>query len=176
MQTRMGRIEELFDQYSDSIYRYARYSLPSWIDARDVVQEVFLRAFRSWPEFQGRDLKTWVFRIARNYIYDELRKKRRRHELESTHQANERAVELDTLVELEDALEGLPPAYRQVLLLRWMQDLTVADTAKVLGWSESKVRITFHRARKQFREVLEADVNPSGESRKGGVANDWKGR
>lgn len=149
-------ITALFDEYADKIFRYARYSLPSDIDPRDVVQEVFLRAFRSWHEFQGdSEPKTWLFRIARNHIYDLLRKKRRQRAHELNHETMEGSILMESIIELEDALTGLQPAYQQVLNLRWIQHMSVPEVAQVLGWSEVKVRITFHRAKKKLQELLQ---------------------
>jgi len=164
-------ITTLFDEHADSIYRYARYCLPPDIDARDIVQEVFLRAFRSWHEFQGEaSPKTWLFRIARNHIYDLLRKKRsqRAHELRG--EFVEGSNHLDTIIELEDALVGLQPAYQQVLNLRWIQDMSVPEVASVLGWSETKVRVTFHRAKKKLREVLQETTDSLSKQSEGGDA------
>ncbi|QSO46080.1 RNA polymerase sigma factor [Alicyclobacillus mengziensis] len=82
-------IRQLFDEYADSLYRYAKYSLPPDMDARDVVQEVFLRAFRSWHGFQGQSsAKTWLYQIARNHIYDLLRKKPSTGDYEPYHQCH----------------------------------------------------------------------------------------
>ena len=151
-------ISELFLLHSNSIYRYAKYCLPRDIDSKDVVQEVFLRAFRSWDEFQGNsDPKTWLFSIARNHIYDLLRKKKRErmHEIFQSTRPQEGSENLNTIIELEDALSRLHPNYRQILVLRLIQDLSIPDIAKVLDWSESKVRITFHRARKKLQAELQ---------------------
>jgi len=154
-------ITRLFDEHADSIYRYARYCLPPDIDARDVVQEVFLRAFRSWHEYKGdAGPKTWLFRIARNHIYDVLRKKRLQRERELSGDFVHGSVQMDTIIELEDALAGLQPAHQQVLNLRWIQDMSVPEAASVLGWSETKVRVTFHRAKKKLREILQEKTEP----------------
>ncbi len=148
-------IRQLFDEYADSLYRYAKYSLPPDIDARDVVQEVFLRAFRSWHGFQGQSsAKTWLYQIARNHIYDLLRKKRRERTHTETHVVFDGVTNMETLIELEDALSRLQPSHREVLNLRWLQDMSIAEVSEVLGWSESKVRVTFHRAKHKLREML----------------------
>lgn len=149
-------IRTLFEQHADAIYRYAKYSLPRGIDAKDVVQEVFLRAFQGWGDFNGKaDPKTWLFKIARNYIYDLLRKKQRQRIYEANMPKSDGFAELDTMIELEDVLRRLKLSHRQVLNLRWIQGMTVTETAQVLGWSQSKVRLTFHRARKKLHELLQ---------------------
>lgn len=169
-------IRKLFLEYGDSLYRYARYSLPSDIDARDVVQEVFLRAFKSWAEFRGQaSPKTWLFRIARNYIYDLLRQRKRHRSLEIQIHLSPGSVELDTLIELEDALGRLRQDFQQVLNLRWIQDMTVSETAEILGWSETKVRVTFHRAKRRLQGILRDDpVIGAESSQTGGAAINGK--
>lgn len=148
-------IHRLFEQYADDIYRYAKYSLPPDLDAKDVVQEVFLRAFRHWSDFKGvANPKTWLFKISRNYIYDLMRKRVRQRSHEIISSKENGAVALDTLIELEDALQRLQESYRQVLNLRWIQGMSVSETTDVLGWSDAKVRITFHRAKKKLKESL----------------------
>lgn len=153
-------IENLFDLYADEIYRFARYSVPQSVDAKDVVQEVFLRAYRAWGKYRkDANPRTWLFQIARNYIYDLLRKKRVEHEYLQKHKpdVSDVSVPLDTLIEFEDAVSKLSPDKRQVFVLRGIQDFSVQDTAQILEWSESKVKTTFHRAIQDLRKSLGED-------------------
>src|SRR5690349_16975295 len=70
-------IHSLFDLYANDIYRYARFTLQDHAEAKDVVQEVFLRAFRQWDRFRhDSSYKTWLLSITRNYMYDVLRKRK----------------------------------------------------------------------------------------------------
>lgn len=150
-------IEHLFELYADEIYRYARYSTPESVDAKDVVQEVFLRAIRSWDSFR-RDAspRTWLFQIARNYIYDLLRKKRVERSYLEKHKPDlsEVSVPFETLVVLEQAVTQLTHDKREVFTLRGVQDFSIQETAKILGWSQSKVKTTFHRAIRDLRFIL----------------------
>lgn len=170
-------IEELFALYADDIYRYARYSAPSSVDAKDVVQEVFLRAFRSWGTFrQESNSKTWLFQIARNYIFDLLRKKRTEIEYQEKHKPDlsDVSVPLDTLLELEDAVSHLKPDHRQVFVLRCVQDLTIEETSAILGWSQSKVKTTLHRAIRELRQSL-GDATEFNSSMKVGEEHEYRG-
>lgn len=150
-------IEQLFELYSDEIYRYARYTAPKSVDAKDVVQEVFLRAIRSWDSYR-RDAspRTWLFQIARHYMYDLLRKKRIEQSYLEKHKPDisDVSVSLDTLVALEEEVAKLPHDKRQVFTLRGIQEFSVQETANILGWSESKVKTTFHRAIRDLRQSL----------------------
>jgi RNA polymerase sigma-70 factor (ECF subfamily) len=156
-------IRQLFEEHADGIYRYVSYSLPSHIDARDVVQEVFLRAYQGWDGFQHKSSpKTWLYRIARNYIYDLLRKQYR----ETSHVGyletgvSVEPQELQTMVEYEDVLRQLPDLHRQVVVLRAVEGLNVRDTARILGCSEGSVRLIFYRARKRLQRLLSENTTP----------------
>lgn len=150
-------IETWFELYSDEIYKFARYAAPKSVDPKDVVQEVFLRAFRSWNSFRDDSSpKTWLFKIARNYIYDLLRKKRTEMNYLERHRPDlsEVSVPLDTLIELEEALSELTPDKRQVFVLRGIQDLSIEETALILDWTQAKVKTTFYRAVHDLRNLL----------------------
>lgn len=86
MQNDKEAIKLLYDKYAVEIYRYARLTIGNSVDAHDVVQEVFFRAFKSWQEFR-RDAseRTWLMSIARNYIFDVLRSRRNDREFLSNY-------------------------------------------------------------------------------------------
>jgi RNA polymerase sigma-70 factor (ECF subfamily) len=148
----------LVELYRHDVFKYARYMLGSVIEAEDATQEIFTRVYQSWDRFaQLSQAQTWMWSIARNHIYDLLRKKKRESRLldrrTSAELSNIPSRE-SSLFELEDAIQGLRPAYRQVLILRYIQDKSISETATLLGWTESKVKVTAFRALKELREVL----------------------
>lgn len=164
-------LHALYRQYADDVYRYARMMLGNAPDAYDAVQEVFLRALRAWGSYRGEaSARTWLIRIAKNYLADVRRKRRveskyiSRRELQDVGREDGTA---DAVLEVEWALRQLRPAYRQVVVLRYIENLSVEETAQVLGWSASKVRTTAHRAmmelRRMWGEAPEGGVQP-GES------------
>jgi RNA polymerase sigma-70 factor, ECF subfamily len=149
-------IEELFHLYSSDVYRFARYLAPADVDGKDVVQEVFLRAFRGWNKQDISNPKAWLLQITRNYVFDLLRKKRVESNYKERHKPDlsRVSVPLNTLLELEDAVVHLKLDYRQVFILRCVHDLSVEETAAILGWSEAKVKTSLHRALKELRVAL----------------------
>lgn len=152
-------IHALFEQYGDDIYRYVRYTLGNSADAHDIVQDVFFKAFRSWASFRhDTSEKNWLMHIARNCIVD-LWRKRKKEKLtgenyEPPCQEDEYTT-IETMVFLEGALSNLKDSYRQVFVLRYINNLSVRDTATVLGWTEGKVRMTYHRAVAQLQKELQ---------------------
>ncbi|SFU87842.1 RNA polymerase sigma-70 factor, ECF subfamily [Alicyclobacillus macrosporangiidus] len=150
-------IEELFDSYASDVYRFVRYMIGDSPDIDDIIQEIFYRAYKSWHQFRGQaSAKTWLLRMARNYVIDQLRRTKRRPKYLDIADC-QIAVQHDPLarIEMEELILKLPAKYRQVIILRYVEACSVHDTAIVLGWSESKVRTCAHRALKMLRSILE---------------------
>jgi RNA polymerase sigma-70 factor (ECF subfamily) len=133
-------------------------------DARDVVQEAYLRAFRGLKRFRGdAQFSTWMYRITANCASTQLGKRNRhRHEelLDDAPLADEdpdrdpqqRADASNLRDRLNDALAELPPKLRAVVVLRDVYDLPHEDIAAELGISESAAKVRLHRARRKLRE------------------------
>ncbi len=135
-------------------------------DARDVVQESYLRAYRGLKRFRGdAQFTTWLYRITANCASTHLgRRARHRHDeladdapLADTDPDVDPAARTDaraTRERLTDALRGLPPRLRAVVVLRDVYDLPHEAIAAELGISESAAKVRLHRARKKLRENL----------------------
>jgi RNA polymerase sigma-70 factor (ECF subfamily) len=135
-------------------------------DARDVVQEVYLRVHKSLRRFRGdAQFKTWLHRITANCASTLLgRRNKHRHDPipEDVLIADE-SSELDPAAradagvlrnQLTDALRGLPPKLSAVVVLRDIYDFSHEAIAAELGISESAAKVRLHRARKRLREIL----------------------
>jgi RNA polymerase sigma-70 factor (ECF subfamily) len=135
-------------------------------DARDVVQESYLRAYRGLRRFRGdAQFSTWLYRITANCAATYLGKRgRHRHEelsddlpLESDRPAGNPEANLDHRARsdsLQEALRRLPPRLRAVVVLRDVYDLSHESIAAELGISESAAKVRLHRARRKLREDL----------------------
>jgi len=135
-------------------------------DARDVVQESYLRAFRGLKRFRGdAQFTTWLYRITANCASTHLgrRQKHRHDELvddapladaDPTHDPQMRTEGNATRNRLNAALLELPPRLRAVVVLRDVYDLPHEAIAAELGISESAAKVRLHRARKKLRETL----------------------
>jgi RNA polymerase sigma-70 factor, ECF subfamily len=134
-------------------------------DARDVVQEAYLRAYRGLPGFRGEaQFTTWLYRITANCAATYLgRRRRHRHEeLAEDGYADEHPdadpVALAEAGALRDRLTGavqeLPPRLRAVIVLRDVYDLPHEAIADELGISVTAAKVRLHRARKRLREQL----------------------
>jgi RNA polymerase sigma-70 factor (ECF subfamily) len=135
-------------------------------DARDVVQEAYLRAFRGLKRFRGdAQFSTWLYRITANCAATFLGKRgKHRHDelhddlsLEDLRPAGNPEVQIESAASrdrLQDALRRLPPRLRAVVVLRDVYDLPHESIAAELGISESAAKVRLHRARRKLREDL----------------------
>ncbi len=133
-------------------------------DARDVVQDAYLRAYRGLKRFRGdAQFTTWLYRITANCANTLLAKRsKHRHDelpdtVEDTDTERDPAARADVLVlrdELEEALAELSPTLRSVVLLRDVYELPHEQIAAELGISETAAKVRLHRARRQLKQRL----------------------
>lgn len=156
-------ITDWFDAYADDIYRFLVYYM-STPDVEDLVQEVFIKAINCYDSFNGKSSpKTWLISIARNLAIDEARRKKRQdwrrliktYEYKTENSPEETQVANETKQHLHQAISKLKRNYRDVIILRGIEELSVAETAAILKWPDKKVSLTFHRALKALRKKLE---------------------
>ncbi|RHW41518.1 RNA polymerase sigma factor [Neobacillus notoginsengisoli] len=163
-------ISEWFQQYSHDVYNFLIYYTGKR-DVEDLVQETFIKALKGLERFNyNSSPKTWLFTIARNLAIDDARKKKNRiwdkitrfeqqpegvdsETPETIFEANEQAEELLA------AIQKLKQNYREVVILRGIKELSVAETAAVLNWTEDMVRTNYHRALKVLRNQRGGGLN-----------------
>ncbi len=162
---------ELYDLFSEKIFRYIKLKVQSQQPAEDILQETFIKTWRALPKFkvEGGNFSAWLYKIAGNAVNDYFRKLYRAPE---TLELNEHIDVADSRsfleqVVLENDIESaklslaqLPSAYRQVLELRFIQDFTISEAAEILGKSNLAVRLAQHRALKQLRKII-SEINDS---------------
>jgi RNA polymerase sigma-70 factor, ECF subfamily len=167
--------ETLVRTYSPRLLSVARRIVSNDEEARDVVQDAFLSAFRNLPRFHGdAKLSTWLHRIVVNMSLMKLRTRKRRPEesiepllpafLADGHYAQkfptwgERADETLTRTETRELvrqrIDELPESFRTVLMLRDIEGLDTEETARALDTTVNAVKIRLHRARQALRTLL----------------------
>ncbi|GAA0307574.1 RNA polymerase sigma-70 factor (ECF subfamily) [Gracilibacillus halotolerans] len=163
-------ITDWFDAYANDVYRFLIYYTSS-ADVEDLVQEVFIKAIHHYDHFRGDSSpKTWLFSIARNVAIDQARKNNRKNWRSLIHlyedntdpSPEETKITKETVQELYEAIEKLKQSYRDVIILRAIKELSVKETAKILNWTDTKVRVTYHRALNVLKEQLK-EVHNEGE-------------
>jgi RNA polymerase sigma-70 factor (ECF subfamily) len=147
----------------DRTYTLAYRLTGSEEDARDVVQDTYLRAYRALPGFRGdAQVTTWLYRITANCAATQMGRRRRHHHepldlvVEAPDPAPaadpaERAVAADLCTTLEAAIAELPPRLRAVLVLRDVYDLPHDAIAAELGITETAAKVRLHRARRVLK-------------------------
>jgi RNA polymerase sigma-70 factor (ECF subfamily) len=137
--------------------------------AEEVAQETFLRAWRNLGDYnpQRAAFSTWLFTLARNLAINELARAAHRSEVamgdELPEAACQRPGPLAALLQgerkrqLHEALQRLPLADRSALALAYIEDLELADVARIEGCSTGAIKTRLHRAKRKLRELLEAN-------------------
>ena len=153
----------LVETYQTPAYRLAaRMCGPDGAD--DVTQEAFLAAWRGLPECRGDcRVSTWLYRLVNNAAIDYLRREKRHRDTgdvddlelpDGGPSPQELAERSDTRTAVRRALDKLSPEHRQVLLLRYMQELDYGEIAQALDVSEGTVKSRINRAKSKLRELL----------------------
>ena len=161
---------ELYDRYVDQVYRYIAYRVASAAVAEDLTSETFLRALRRIGTFtwQGRDVGAWFTTIARNLVADHYKSGRYRLELTTDDVSDsgsapviegpERAVlESMTNKVLLEAVKKLNPEQQECVVLRFLQGMSVAETAQVMGKNEGAIKALQYRAVRALARMLPAE-------------------
>lgn len=168
---RLAEVPPSFEQLvADQQTRVARlcYRLLGWREEiEDVVQDVFLAAFRALPEFHGRSsVSTWLTRIAVNACRDHVRRRQSRLRLFSRARARASPSRGEAVgAELEDrerlervrqSVGKLPAKYREVVILRYLEELPVSEIGEVLGMTRNAIEVRLNRARRRLKDDLVA--------------------
>jgi RNA polymerase sigma-70 factor (ECF subfamily) len=157
---------QLYDGYVDIVFRYVYVRVGQRALAEDLTSETFIRAMRRIDTFtwQGRDIAAWFVTIARNLVADHVKSARFRFEVTTAdmRDADQRvdAPDEEVLTRLRDerlvaAIRTLGSDQAECVTLRFLQGLSLADTAAVLGRSEGAVKQLQLRATKALRKALE---------------------
>jgi RNA polymerase sigma-70 factor (ECF subfamily) len=161
MDDRRLRFEAQALPHLDAAYSLARWLSRSPADADDIVQDAMLRAFRGFDGFQGGDAKAWLLTIVRNcWRSAGSATKRRGHTaIEDENLAAEAADPEETAIEasarrrLDAMIAALPEEFREVLVLREMEDMSYREIAEITGVPIGTVMSRLARARALFRQT-----------------------
>ncbi len=154
----------------DAAHNLARWLLRNEQDAQDVVQEAYLRAFRSFAGFRGSNGRAWLLTIVRNTAYT-LLKKNRAVDLttafdEEIHATGDESVSPATILEhaedaelIKNAMDGLPAEFREILILRHQESLSYNEIGDILKIPIGTVMSRLARARGKLKQYLAASVS-----------------
>ena len=167
--------EALVRRHQSPLYNFCLRMLGRADDAADVAQETFVQLFTHLGQLDEREpIAPWLFRVARNRCIDVIRR-RRTVPLDMPDDAGESPLvgepvdeeplpeEMAERADLQDvlakAIAGLPPAYAEIVALRYAGDRSFAEIADILDCDEGTARVRFHRAKTLLRQLLRAGVD-----------------
>jgi len=165
-------LEALLTRHQRRVYRFGLKMCRDPEDAKDILQDTLIAAARTLPEFRGASsVSTWLYTIARSFCIKRRRRSKFAPVQEESLEARQASQEARRIADpgrapdeslagkqlegaLEEAIGGLQPMYREVLLLRDLEGLTAPEVADVLGISVEAVKSRLHRARVSVREQV----------------------
>jgi RNA polymerase sigma-70 factor, ECF subfamily len=158
------RFAVLVDRYRSLAYNIAYRMLGDHDAAEDLAQESFVAAYQGLKNFKfGSRFSTWLYTIVMNKCRDCLRAKRPDVSIDDLAEVRsdrgpspeERASSHQTGEIIQDALNALPPEYREVIILKHVQDLEYTEIADILGMSVGSLKVRAHRGREMLKRAIE---------------------
>ncbi|MCM3702795.1 RNA polymerase sigma factor SigW [Paenibacillus macerans] len=171
-----GAFAELVDLYKDKLFHLGYRMLSNRHEAEDVVQETFLRVYKNWSRYDDKQkFSTWIYRIATNLCIDRLRKRKPNYYLDAEMNDQEgmdgytlipgddKTPETEYLLSetqqtIHQAIAGLPAKYKSVIVLRYLQEMSLQEISDVLDMPVTTVKTRVHRGREFLRKKLEHKV------------------
>lgn len=160
--------DTIVDGYRDALHHLAFNLLNHELEAEDAVQETFLRVFQHVSEYDNQfNFTTWVYRIATNVCIDRLRRRKFTSSLDASVSRSdgtvghgwydcipcnvpspeEETIREETCIEVREALLSLPQMYRTILILRYIQELSLREISEILSVPLTTVKTRIHRGR-----------------------------
>jgi RNA polymerase sigma-70 factor, ECF subfamily len=162
--------QRLYQEYHQDIFQFLFYMVKNRALAEELVQEVYVKVLKSYNKFKGESSeKTWLFSIARHVAIDYFRRQKRMRKRimdnfdwqekgyliqDQTKLPDEIAVLNDDIRKIYQCLHQCTVDQQSVIILRYIQSLSIQETAEILNWSVSKVKTTQHRAIKSLRRYM----------------------
>ncbi|TFD94352.1 MULTISPECIES: RNA polymerase sigma factor [Jeotgalibacillus] len=157
------KITQIYLLHSDAVFKYIYYMVSDKHLAEDLTQETFIRVYKNLNQFRSDStISTWMIKIARNVTLDHLKKKRFKHllniDLFMNTLTNKQISYGDLMIQSEDvnnlyqSLNTLKKEYKEVIILRKINECSIKETAMILEWSEDKVKSMTSRALIQLRK------------------------
>ncbi len=154
----------LYDHYQPMIYRFILVKVGSREEAEDITHQVFLSAWQNVRTYKhrGHPFSSWLYQIARNQVIDHYRAKKSDVSLDvidPEYFVATSSITSDLMMKLEvekvrHAVETLKPDYQDVIIMRFIEDISLKETATIMGKTEGAVKLIQHRAIKELQKLL----------------------
>ncbi len=154
---------KLYDLFLDRVYRFIYYRVNRREDAEDLTEQIFVKVFEGLPEYQdaGLPFEAWLFRVARNHLIDFYRTHKSHAPLDvAIETANDSASLLDqldiklTMENVRESLKKLPDSYREIIILKFIDDRDNEEISKILDKPVAHIRVLQNRAIKALKKII----------------------
>jgi RNA polymerase sigma-70 factor, ECF subfamily len=155
----------LYERFDQPIYRFCRHMMTDEVLARDAFQETFIRMYENRRTLRTYNVQSWLFSIARRVCLNHLRSRRRNHEsFDETFHGDSVSLQSDVFLKehLEKAMEQLPLALKEALILRDVEGHSYNEIAEIVGIDLSLAKVRVYRARLHMRRLLMPVVEERG--------------
>jgi RNA polymerase sigma-70 factor (ECF subfamily) len=159
----------LYDHYQAMIYRFVVIKVGSREEAEDITHQVFLSAWQKVRAYKhrGHPFSSWLYRIARNQVIDHYRAKKGDVSIDKIDPEVFATIErtADDLAQkfqletVRKAIAALKPDYQDVIIMRFVEDISLKETAAILKKSEGAIKLIQHRAVKELKKALGDETN-----------------
>jgi RNA polymerase sigma-70 factor (ECF subfamily) len=164
-ETQRTAFAKIVEHYSQQLYQQIRHMVLSHDDANDILQNTFIKAWRSIDYFRAEaKLSTWLYRIAMNECLTFLAKKKKQHTVSIDNIDNSLIHTLksdpyfsgdDMQFLLQEALHTLPDKQRMVFNMKYFQDMKYQEISEIVGTTTGALKASYHHAVKKVKEYLE---------------------
>ena len=156
----------LYDRYQPQIYRFIYLKVSHREEAEDLTHQAFLKSWEKITEyeFQGFPFSAWLYRIARNLIIDHYRLKKNNLSLDEIDEIVELKTENNPIVSatekklemerVKKAINQLNSDQQDVIILRFIEEFSIQETASILNKTEGAIKLIQHRAIKNLKEIM----------------------
>ncbi|WP_051272165.1 RNA polymerase sigma factor [Shimazuella kribbensis] len=162
-QVRAGQLDaydQLVQKYMNKVYYLLYRMIGREEDAKDLAQECFIRAYKHLHQYDiTRSFSSWLYKIAINLCRNELQKQKRQAfelqgqlEIADTENPEQVYIQKEETRRYQQEIDLLPPFYREVLILRYYQELSYVEISESLGITETDVRNYLYRAKRKLRK------------------------
>ena len=156
---------QVYDELADAIFRHCYFRVSDRERAKELTQEVFMKTWEYMAHGDSiKNIKSFLYKVANNLIIDEYRKKKSVSLDELRDSGFEPKVEVTREIEssldakgLLTVVEKLDIKHREVIIMRYIDDLSPKEIAEIVGESENNVSVRLHRAIKKIRDIMQTN-------------------
>lgn len=165
----------LYETHLDRVYRYVYFRVGSTVEAEDLTEHVFLKAWEAIERYEDRGIPfiAWLYRLAHNLVVDHYRARRPTMPLEDVAEAEEPGANtLDSVEneidaeEVRVAVRKLSPEHQQLIVLRFVEGMSHAEVAQITGKTEGATRVVQYRALQSLARVMQGERETSKSGRR----------